>query len=171
MKNSSKNHFPKFLLLAATICMGYVASLFLTYSFIVMPGLSIIDDRSFVAAFQGLESRFAFESSGYANFPAMIAFPGSIILTALAVWFFRKEKSVKLIAAAWIIFIIGMIPTFYVNLPSNEYIYTAGSVNEIDVAKVRQEFNEVAWTQWNHFRAFTTSVSTLLLIRAKQFLM
>jgi len=166
--NLSTNKYQNSLLILSIFCMGYVASLFLTYSYIVMPGLSIIDDRSFVSAFQGLESRFAFEPSGYSNLPAMIAFPGSLILTLLAA-IFAKNKSIRvLVISAWVLFVAGLVSTFLVNLPSNEFIYTAGNPDNINVTKVRQEFNEIAWTNWNHFRAITTTIGVILLFKAYQ---
>ena len=165
-----KKHFTSsnntILIVAALCCMGYVASLFLTYSFIVMPGLSIIDDRSFVAAFQGLESRFAFEPSGYSNIPAMIAFPGSLILTLIAALVHRRHRSGKWILASLLLFIIGMISTFMVNLPANEFIYNAGHPDTLNVEQIRAEFNESRWSTWNHFRSFTTTIGVLCLIRA-----
>jgi len=86
-------------LFAALFCMGYVASLFLTYSFIVMPGLATLDDTAFVAAFQGLETRFqnaenipGYESFGYGNIPALIAFPGAILFCIIAIILNWKKR-------------------------------------------------------------------------------
>lgn len=168
MENLAINRFTNLLILSATLCVGYVASLFLTYSFIVMPGLSIIDDQSFVAAFQGLESRFAFETSGYSNIPAMIAFPGSIILLLVLCFKCWKDSSWKFIFATLMLFILGMISTFIVNLPSNEFIYNNGILHTTYPSQIRTQFDEQAWTNWNHFRAFTTSVGVLLLIKARE---
>lgn len=148
------------------ICLAYIAGLFLTYSFIVMPGLSIIDDKSFVAAFQGLESRFAFESSGYANIPAMIAFPGALIFGISAAIANRKTAYVRWLILAFVLFFTGMISTVIINLPANEAIYTAGDPDIIDVAQVRMDFNEVQWLNWNHFRTLTTCLAIACLIRS-----
>jgi len=56
-----------------------------------------------------------------------------------------------------------MITTLLYNLPSNEFIFTAGDPNLIDASQVRKEFNEVAWINWNHFRAMTTTLATFCL--------
>lgn len=149
----------------AICCLAYIVGLFLTYGFIVMPGLEIIDDRSFVAAFQGLESRFAFQSSGYANIPAMIAFPGSIVAIVLSGLLNRESRLLKWIAMALFFFALGAVSTVLVNLPSNAAIFNAGDPQKIDVTAVRQAFNEGAWTNWNHFRTLTTILSMLCMIQ------
>ena len=42
-------------LLAATISMGLVASVFALYAHTIMPGLAKTDDRTFVGAFQAID--------------------------------------------------------------------------------------------------------------------
>jgi len=165
MDTYQASRYQNILIYAALFCLGYIASLFLTYGFIVMPGLSIIDDRAFVAAFQGLESRFATEPSGYANIPAMIAFPGVFLFGILAFIMKWKKKYSRWIIAALLLFVVGMISTALVNLPSNVAIYTAGDPNLIDVTQVRADFNETAWANWNHFRTVTTILAMVCLMR------
>jgi len=160
-------------IIAALLCIGYVASLFLTYSFIVMPGLAAIDDRSFVAAFQGLETRFqnaqnipGYESFGYGNIPALIAFPGAILFSILSI-FLNWSKSYRAwLVAALVLFIAGMVTTLMYNLPSNLVIFAAGDPNLIDVAQVRKDFNEAAWLKWNHVRVATSCLAMICLMRA-----
>lgn len=162
--------YPKVLIFATLFCMGYVASLFLTYSFIVMPGLAtIVDDSAFVAAFQGLETRFQNaenQSSAFWNIPATIAFPGAILFALIGSFIYRKKKYGRWILAALFLFIIGMVTTVLYNLPSNVTIFAAGDPNIIDATQVRANFNEVAWLNWNHFRAATTTLAVLFLMRA-----
>jgi len=151
-------------------CFGYVASLFLTYSFIVMPGLAGLDDKTFVAAFQGLETRFqnasgipGYKPYGYGNIPAMIAFPGAILFSSVAAIISWKTVGFKWIVAALVLFLAGFATTKLYNLPSNLEIFAAGDPNKIDVAKVRENFDEVAWLYLNHFRAMTASLGTFFL--------
>jgi len=165
--------FQNITLIAAILCLGYVASLFLTYGFIVMPGLATLDDRAFVAAFQGLETRFqnaenipGYEPYGYGNIPALIAFPGAILFSIVAVIQNWKKRNLSWIIAALVLFLAGMATTVLYNLPSNVAIFTAGDPNTIDVEQVRQAFNETAWTNWNHFRAFTTTLAMICLMKA-----
>lgn len=170
MKNLQSSRYPTIAILAGLFCMGYVASLFLTYSFVVMPGLYTIDDAAFVSAFQGLETRFqnaenlpGYRSVGFGNLPGLIAFPGAPLFSIIALVLNRKTRSAKWIFAAIILFIAGMITTVLYNLPSNEFIFMAGEPKLIDVAQVRKDFNETAWINWNHFRGITTTVATFCL--------
>jgi len=139
----------------------------------VMPGLFTLSDGAFVEAFQGLETRFqnpdnfpGYRSVGYGNIPALIAFPGSILFSLIAIFLNWKTNNAKLIFAALVIFILGMITTILYNLPSNEVIYAAGEVSASDAAQVRKEFNEVAWLKWNHFRMITTLIGTIFLAKS-----
>ena len=100
------------ILFAALFCMGYIASLFLTYGFIIMPGLAGIDDQAFVTAFQGLETRFqntddvpGYKSFGYGNIPALIAFPGAFILCLISGILNWKTKQFRWIVAAFFYFL------------------------------------------------------------------
>jgi len=94
MKTTQFDQFQTIALFAALCCMGYVASLFLTYSFIVMPGLASLDDSAFVKAFQALETRFqnashisGYKPFGYGNIVASIAFPGALLFCVLTLVF------------------------------------------------------------------------------------
>ena len=173
MKNHQSTRYQKLTILASILCTGYIASLFLTYSFIVMPGLATLDDRAFVAAFQGLETRFqnadnipGYESFAYGNIPALIAFPGAILFGITAIILNWKKNYLKWIIGAVVLFGIGMVSTVFYNLPFNETIFSAGDPNQIDVAQVRKDFNETAWLNWNHFRGLTTLLSMLCFMKA-----
>ncbi len=170
MKKKRLSQYHTIALFAGFCCMGYVASLFLTYSFIVMPGLATIGDSAFVEAFQGLETRFQNaensapkHSLGYGNVPAMIAFPGALLFSLLAIALGWKKSYTRWVLVAIVLFTLGMITTVLYNLPSNVAIFAAGDPNLIDVGQVRQEFNEKAWLFWNNFRATTTTMATFFL--------
>lgn len=150
--------------------MGYVASLFLTYSFIVMPALAGVDDNSFVAAFQGLETRFqdasnipGYEPFGYGNIPALIAFPGALVLSIVAAIQHRQTIYFKWFVWAIVLFVAGMVTTVLYNLPANYEIFAAGKPNEIDARQVRKSFNESLWLNANHFRALTTTLAAFCI--------
>lgn len=170
MKSSTRVRYRSPSILAALFCMGYVASLFLTYSFIVMPGLAGLEDMAFVAAFQGLETRFqdagalaGYESPGYGNIPALIAFPGAILFSVIAAFLNWKTIHLKWIISAFILFLMGMAATLMYNLPANLEIFSAGNPSEIDAAQIRENFNERVWLYSNHFRAMTTTLATFCL--------
>lgn len=170
--------YQRLCIYAALFCMGYVACLFLTYGFVVMPGLATIDDTSFVAAFQGLETRFQSidnqshlkSAVSFGNIPALIAFPGAMLFAIMAILFKWKGKCVLWLMVALALFGTGMITTVMYKLPSNEFIFNAGNPNVIDTTKVRAEFNEASWAIWNHFRTATTSLAFLCLLRAVRLL-
>jgi len=170
MKNSLATRYQNISIFTALFCMGYVASLFLTYSFIVMPGLAGLDDRTFVAAFQGLETRFQNASDfpgyipfGYGNIPALIAFPGALIFSLLAGFLHLKTTHFKWILLAIVLFLAGMVSTVLYNLPANFEIFAAGDSSQINVSEVRRNFNEKVWLYSNHFRAMTTTCATFCL--------
>lgn len=172
MGNNNVNPYRKIFLFASLLCVGYVASLFLIYSFIVMPGIAGLDDQAFVAAFQGLETRFQstdglenYTPFGYGNIPTMVAFPGAILFLLISIFYFRKTKYLKWLILALALFIAGMVSTFIYNLPSNIYIFSAGDPNVLDVSSVRQNFNEKAWLYANHFRAISSSLACLCLCK------
>lgn len=170
MQIDRKIHYQIISSFAALFCLAYVASLFLTYSFIVMPGLAGLSDTAFVAAFQGLETRFqnatklpGYKAFAYGNIPALIAFPGAILFTSVAAILHWKTTYFKWILAALILFLAGMISTLVSNLPANEFIFTAGDPELIDVEQVRRTFNEKQWLYANHFRSFTSTIASLFV--------
>jgi len=173
MKKLGLNQYQSIALFAGFCCMGYITSLFLTYGFVVMPGLATIDDAAFVKAFQGLETRFQntenyprYQSVGYGNIPAFIAFSGALLFSVTALVLGWKKKFRNWILAALILFGTGLVTTLLYNLPSNIAIFNAGDPNLIDVTKVRDEFNETAWLNWNHFRTITTFLAGACLAKA-----
>lgn len=57
----------------ALVLTGTLAGFFLTYAFTIMPALATTDDRTFVAAFQGLERMFGNVEYGF-NWPVFLGF-------------------------------------------------------------------------------------------------
>jgi len=172
MKEQASKLYEKYFLFASLFCLGYVTSLFLTYSFIVMPALAGLDDPSFVAAFQGLETRFqnaenlpGYQSFGYGNIPAFIAFPGSIIFTIIVGFLTWKTSDFKWTMIALALFLIGMIATVIYNLPANYKIFAAGDPKLIDATLIRKNFDEKMWLNANHFRSMTSLLATICITR------
>ncbi len=136
-----------------------------------MPGLAGIDDQAFVAAFQGLETRFqnaknipGYEPYGFGNIPAIIAFPGAFLFLILSAFQNWKTQYFKWICIAIVLFIAGLTSTFIYNLPANIEIFSAGDSSQIDVATIRKNFNEKTWLHANHFRALTTCLATFCML-------
>lgn len=155
------------LLLGSLLCLGYILSLFLTYSFIVMPGLARLDDQSFVAAFQALETRFQGATSR-GNIPALVAFPGAIVslLVSCVVCFGQANWYWLVSASAFVL--MGVLSTARFNLPSNFAIF-AEEVSADSAARVRASFDEASWAFWNDFRSVTTFLAMLCVTCALVF--
>ena len=149
----------RLVLYGALICLGYTASLFLTYSFTVMPGLAALDDRAFVAAFQGLESRFQGDGSQYGNLPLLIGLPGAVAFAIAAAVQFRDTSHRIWLFAVPLVLGLGIVTTLRFNLPSNLVLFAAGDPNVIDVTAVRRTFDEARWTFWNNIRAATSTLA------------
>ncbi len=154
---------PTFFLLASFLCIGYMATLFLIFSYSVMPGLNTTDDVTFVTAFQGIESRFQFSSPATANLPTIIALFGAVEFGVLAIITNRKSRTCGLIVAGFLVYLSGMVVTIALIIPKNNFIYNAGDAMHINVSKVRAEFNEVEWVGWNNFRAVTSLTALVFL--------
>lgn len=150
----------------ALLCAAYLTGLFVAWSAAVMPGLATTSDETFVAAIQGLETRFdggdGVIPDANGNWPTFIAFftgplwcIGALVLTR------DQPKVRRLIAAALALLITGTITSILFNVPANIAIVAAGdpSLPTVDATQVRAEFDELAWTRWNHVRAITSTLA------------
>ena len=136
------------------IMAGILAGLFLTYSFTVMPALATVDDRTFVAAFQGLERMFDTFEYGI-NWP-ILGFVGVPVITVVAIIQNRSRTLVWWLVAALILSIATIWISFTFHIPLNNALTGAGDPAVIDVAQVRADFQETSWHAWNHVRSATT---------------
>ncbi|WP_405016709.1 DUF1772 domain-containing protein [Kitasatospora sp. NBC_00070] len=137
------------VLLAATLTMGLSAGLFFAYSCSVMPGLAKADDRTFVETMQRINVAIL-------NGWFMVVFLGAIVFTLLAVVLQYRggDRSLLpwLIAAA-VLYGVVLVVTGAVNVPLNDQLAAAGSLDRIpDLAAVRETF-ETTWVRWNTVRA------------------
>ncbi len=143
-------------LLAATMTMGIGAGVFQLYVFAIMPGLGRTDDRTFVGAFQQIDT--AIVGPGLFFF-----FFGALGFTALAValHFGADERSaLPWIGGAFVLHLSVVVITLVVNVPLNDGIKAAGDPEEIaDLSTVRERLNEARWTGWNFFRVVASTVA------------
>ncbi len=144
------------VLMAATITMGIGAGVYLLYVFAIMPGLGRTDDRTFVGAFQQIDTAIV----GPFLF---VFFFGALVFTALAAAlnFGADERSVlPWIGAAFVLQLAILVITIAINLPLNDGIKAAGDPDEIaDLSAVRERFNEARWAGWNFFRVVASTVA------------
>lgn len=137
------------------ILAGILSGLFLTYAFTIMPALATTDDRTFVAAFQGLERMFGGFDYGI-NWPILLGFPGVPLVTAVAIVLNWNRPLVWLLVVALVLSIATILISFTFHVPLNTVIISAGDPANIDVAKVRADFRESWWRTWNLVRSATT---------------
>jgi uncharacterized membrane protein len=143
-------------LLAATITVGLIAGVFAVYSLAIMPGLRRTDDRTFVGAFQQIDTAIVT--------PLFLAiFFGGLVFTAVAALLHLGddgESVLPWIIAALLLYLAGFLITVRINVPLNDDIKAAGDPDRIaDLAAVRERFDEAKWARWNLVRAVATTAS------------
>ncbi|MFJ8077094.1 DUF1772 domain-containing protein [Streptomyces sp. NPDC096176] len=145
------------ILMAATMTTGLTAGVFADWSNAVMPGLSSVDDRTFVAAFRALDASIT--SPLFLG----VGFMGALLLTALsAVLHLRAEQRPVLmwVGAALVCSLVVFVITFGVHEPLNEQLRTAGEPDSnAGFAAVRAQLDEARWTAWNTVRAVASTIA------------
>ncbi|WP_158630426.1 anthrone oxygenase family protein [Glycomyces terrestris] len=135
-------------LLAALLSTGLMAGLFTGYSYSVMPGLSILDDRAWVAALQHINRVIL-------NGRFMTAFLGAVGFTLAAAvlgLFLDDRAALPWTLAGLALNLVSFIGTMARNVPLNNRIEAAGDPAALaDPAALRAEV-EAPWIKWNHVR-------------------
>jgi uncharacterized membrane protein len=141
-------------LVLATMSVGLMAGVFGLYAHTVMPGLRRTDDRTFVAAFVAIDRAII-------NPWFMVGgFLGGLVFTAAATGLSIGVAPVlPWTLAALVLYLVTFVITFAVNLPLNNGIKAAGDPDRVDLAAVRQRFNEPRWVRWNHVRAVASTAA------------
>lgn len=152
------------------LLVGYLTGLFIAWSAAVMPGLATTNDQTFVAAIQGLETRFDGGDQVIpdinGNWPTFLAFFTGPIWCFAALVLHRKQPEVaRLIGAAFILLCIGVVTSVLFNVPSNIGIVEAGdpTLPGVDASVIRAQFGEERWVRWNNVRAATATLAFCLL--------
>lgn len=151
----------------ALLCAGYLTGLFGVWSAAVMPGLGTTDDQTFVAAVQGLETRFD-GSDGLApqsNWPTFVAFfTGPLWCIAALVLHRKRPDIMRPVGLALACLIVGVITSMVFNVPANIAISAADpNLPGFDATQVRADFDEEQWARWNTVRAVTATFAFGLL--------
>ncbi|MFQ5554533.1 MAG: DUF1772 domain-containing protein [Acidimicrobiia bacterium] len=148
-------------LVAATITMGIAAGVYALYMFVIMPGLARTDDRTFVGAFQQIDTAIVGPF-------LLVFFIGPLGLAAWAAALHSGDAdrtAFTLIAAAVGLQVVMALITLTVNVPLNNRIKAAGDPNRIsDLAAIRRRFNEARWVRWNKVRALAATTAFGLLV-------
>ncbi len=134
------------LLVLAAMTTGLTAGVYALYAHTVMPGLRMVDDRTFVAAFQAIDRAILnpwFMVGGFIGAPVLTA-------ATLARDLAGSQRAVAPYAAmalALDLVVIGL--TVRVNVPLNDALKRAGDPDAIDVSLARVAFAERRWVRAN----------------------
>jgi uncharacterized membrane protein len=141
-------------LVSAMVTVGVMAGVFFAYTVAVMPGLGRSDDRTFVGAFQQIDHAIV-------RPVFLLTFLGALLLTGVAAGVNLGEpERLPWIGAAFLLYLIGFVLTFRVNVPLNNAIKAAGDPDRIDdLAGVRARFNEARWRRSNLVRTVVTTLA------------
>ncbi len=146
-------------LLASTLSVGLMAGLFTGFSYAVMPGLRILDDRGWIAGMQHINKVIL-------NGWFMTAFLGSVLFTAAALalnWCSGDRAASPWILLALALALVMFIGTVAVNVPMNDRLEAAGDPASItDPAALRASI-ESRWIAWNTVRGVASLLSFLAL--------
>jgi uncharacterized membrane protein len=145
------------VLIVATMAVGLMAGVFGLYANTIMRGLGRTDDRTFVGAFQSIDRAII-------NPLFLSTFFAALILTGVAGVLHIGDDGLVWIVVAFVLYLVGLVITFAVNVPLNDAIKAAGEPDAIDdLARVRRRFDEGRWKRWNLLRAVlvTTSFASL----------
>lgn len=143
-------------LLGAVMTMGISAGVYQLYSFAIMPGLRQTDDRTFVGAFQQIDTAIVGPF-------LLVFFVGALVFTGLAgaLHIGAAERSaLPWIGGAFALQLAILVVTIAINVPLNDGIKAAGDPGDIaDLGAVRDRFNEAKWVGWNLFRVVASTVA------------
>lgn len=143
-------------LIVATVAVGVFAGVFFIYSNAIMPGLAKTDDRTFVGAFQQIDTAII-------NPLFLMTFMGALVVTGVAAGLHLGEDHRSVlpwIAIALVLYLAVVVATLTINVPLNDQIKAAGDPDRIsDLSAVRTQFNEARWLASNHFRTIATTAA------------
>lgn len=152
-------------LIAATLFCTMVTGLLFCFAVVAMPGISQLNDREFIRAFQVMDGVIQRNQPLF-----MIVWVGSVLLllgaTALGLAQLGGLERALLVGAA-LIYLFGVqLPTVAINVPLNNRLQAldVDAVQASAHAAARSGF-EARWNRWNRVRTLLAGVaSTLLLI-------
>lgn len=145
------------ILILATMTTGLTAGVFAGWANAIMPGLSNVDDRTFVQAFHELDA--AILNPLFTG----VGFTGALLLTGLSVVLhLRPEQRPVLlwVGAALVFYLVVFVLTFSVHEPLNQELRSPGALDsDADFAAARARFDEAKWSAWNTVRAVANTVA------------
>lgn len=141
--------------------MGLMAGVFLLYAHTIMPGLRKTDDRTFIRAFQAIDS--AIINPWF----MLTSFGGALVFTIAAALTHIGRPDQWAIYAALGLYAVTVVVTAAVHLPRNDALKRTGDPGDVaGRAFVRKRFGEARWAAWNLLRVLCTTAAFALLVVA-----
>ena len=148
------------VLCLAILTTGFMAGLFYTWSFSVVPGLKKLADKHYIAAFQSM-------NRGILNPAFFFIFLGSIVCLPLAtILHYNSNKTFWYFLISSLLYGFGSIAvTFLGNIPLNNSIdvFDTSKSTPKEISFFRQLF-ESKWNTCNLIRTVTSVIAFALLI-------
>jgi uncharacterized membrane protein len=164
MEKTKKMNLTSVILFVTTLLLGLISGLFYAYSCSVMPGLSKLDDISFLSSMQSINRAIQ-------NPLFFISFLGIIILLPINTYL-QYSKPVttvfKYLLAATIIYFGGVIMvTIFGNIPLNTSLdhFDIVHASTIELSTQRKIF-EASWIDFNNIRTIASSLAFGCVIMA-----
>jgi uncharacterized membrane protein len=149
------------VLLAGAALAGLAAGFFVSYSISVTRGLALVDDETYVAAFQAVNATVR------NRWFAVIFFGTPVAALVGALLLARHHRIAAALAGlgllAYVSGVLGL--TFGLHVPLNEALAAVGSVTGEAATAARADF-EATWNRWNHLRAVAAVGAFLFLLAA-----
>jgi uncharacterized membrane protein len=155
LRSSQNDGLRSAVLIAATMTTGLIAGVFVHWSNTIMPGLSNVDDRTFVASYRALYDAI--------SNPLFIGvqFTGALLLIGLAAALYLRPDQRRVlmwVGAALVCYLVVCVVTF--GVPLNGPLETPGGLDSnADFAAARARFDEASWTAWNTVRAVASTIA------------
>jgi uncharacterized membrane protein len=144
------------VLVLATLSMGLAAGLFYTFQVVVMRGLAVTDDRTFVATMQAINVKIL-------NVWFALSFGFALPLAILAaVLLIGRPGPLAWTVAAAVLYAAVIVVTAVRNIPMNNALDAAG---DHDPAATRRAF-EKPWVRWNLARTWLSLAAFACLVLA-----
>ncbi len=137
---------------AAVLLVALVTGLLLGFVVVAMPGIGVLDDRSFLRSFQVMDRVI---QDGHPLF--MATWVGSVlaVLAAMGLGLGEAEGGRRvLLLASGAVYLLGLqLPTAAINIPLNNAVQALdlATAPDDDVAEARAAF-EARWNRWNAIR-------------------
>lgn len=152
------------VLVLATLLCALVAGFVLAFAVVVMPGISSLEDREFIRAFQVVDGVIQ------RNQPIFLfVWVGSALALAIAVALsLRQLEGVELailVVAALVYFLGVQLPTVTINVPLNNELQAldVAAMDEGTLGSARKAF-ESRWNRWNSVRTGLASLTAVMLM-------